>query len=235
MRYRDVFPNRHTFLAVIHVESASQAIEQAAIAREGGADGIFLINHNQPYGFLRRVYISIRQIHPDWWIGLNFLDLTALQAITSLPDDASGLWTDNAGVPESASIEGFAAEQNWMTWQMECSLRPSCNRLYFGGVAFKYQGPVADPAGAAWNATKFMDVITTSGDQTGSPPAVGKIVAMRDAIGNSPLAIASGIAPENVPAYLSLADCFLVATGISRSFTEFDPARVRALAEAIRR
>lgn len=230
MAYRDVFPNGHTFLAVVHVDSVTQAIEQVAVARECGADGVFLINHgNQPYGFLRRVYITIRQIHSDWWIGLNFLDLSTLHAIVAAPSDASGLWTDSAGVPESAPAGGSLAERNWMVWQTRRS-----RGLYFGGVAFKYQGPVADPAMAAQHATKFMDVITTSGDRTGTPPDVGKIAAMREAVGDFPLAIASGITPENVGEYLGLADCFLVATGVSCSFTEFDPPRLRALTEAIR-
>jgi hypothetical protein len=34
--------------------------------------------------------------------------------------------------------------------------------------------------------------------------------------------------------YLAIADCFLVATGISLSFTELDPARVRSLVERVR-
>jgi predicted TIM-barrel enzyme len=49
-----------------------------------------------------------------------------------------------------------------------------------------------------------------------------------------PLAIASGITPENVGDYLDVADCFLVATGISRSFTELEPSRVRRLIERVR-
>ena len=56
---------------------------------------------------------------------------------------------------------------------------------------------------------------------------------MKEAVGDFPLAIASGITPENVADYLDVADCFLVATGISRSFTELDPAKVRSLSEQV--
>jgi uncharacterized protein len=56
---------------------------------------------------------------------------------------------------------------------------------------------------------------------------------MRQALGGFPLAIASGITPENVEAYLPYVDAFLVATGISSSFTELDSERVRMLAEKV--
>ena len=52
--------------------------------------------------------------------------------------------------------------------------------------------------------------------------------------GDTPLAIASGITPENVEVYLPFADSFLVATGISRSFTELDPSKVRMLVQRVR-
>jgi len=57
---------------------------------------------------------------------------------------------------------------------------------------------------------------------------------MRRGLGEAPLAIASGITPENVAVYLNLTNCFLVATGISSSFTELDTSKVKALIEAVR-
>ncbi len=51
---------------------------------------------------------------------------------------------------------------------------------------------------------------------------------MKEAIGDHPLAIASGMTLENIGGYL-LADCFLVSTGVSRSFFELDPEKVKRL------
>lgn len=56
---------------------------------------------------------------------------------------------------------------------------------------------------------------------------------MKSAIGAAPLAIASGITPENVGAYLGICDCFLVATGISQNVSELDGAKVKQLATRI--
>ena len=101
--------------------------------------------------------------------------------------------------------------------------------LYFGGVAFKYQREVEDVAAAARAALSYVDVVTTSGQGTGEAPAIAKIRAMKAAIGEVPLAIASGIRPENVGDYRGICDCFLVATGISSSASELDGARVAKL------
>ena len=101
-------------------------------------------------------------------------------------------------------------------------------------MAFKYQRLIYDLRQAAVKATPYMDVVTTSGPGTGHAAAVAKIRLMKQALGDFPLAIASGVTPENVADYLPYADCFLVATGISRSFEELEPERVKLLVRNIR-
>jgi predicted TIM-barrel enzyme len=109
---------------------------------------------------------------------------------------------------------------------------PNC--LYFGGVAFKYQREVSDLELACQVAARYMDVVTTSGPGTERAAAVDKILRMKQALGDTPLAIASGITPENVVHYLAYADSFLVATGISRSFAELAPDRLASLIARVR-
>lgn len=60
-----------------------------------------------------------------------------------------------------------------------------------------------------------------------------KIATMKKAIGDKPLAIASGITLENVENYLPYTEYFLVATGISHTFNELDPVKVGELCKAI--
>jgi predicted TIM-barrel enzyme len=79
-----------------------------------------------------------------------------------------------------------------------------------------------------------MDVVTTSGPGTGLPANVEKISRMKQALGDFPLAIASGITSENIHKYLPYATCFLVATGISKDFHSIDPERLRVLIENVR-
>jgi predicted TIM-barrel enzyme len=101
-------------------------------------------------------------------------------------------------------------------------------------VAFKYQRQIEDLEAACRIACRFVDVVTTSGPGTGQAASVVTIRQMKQALGGWPLAIASGITPENVGDYLPFADCFLVATGISSSFTDLDPVKVQSLIRRVR-
>ncbi len=225
--FKQVFPNQHTLLVVIHAVYLDQVWRNVQIAKAAGANGVFLINHRITHQYLLDYYQAIKEKVPDYWIGLNCLDLGSA-AVDSVPKDTAGLWIDNAGIQERAEnptaiAETFATRRQASGW----------SGLYFGGVAFKYQTPVTDLKKVAQLAIPFMDVITTSGDGTGIAAATDKIRIMKEAIGDHPLAIASGITPENVTDYLPFADCFLVATGISDSHTELNPERVRQLVEII--
>ncbi len=226
--FRGVFTQRHVVLPVIHVESEGQALRNAEVARSAGADGLFLINHMGSCEDLVAVHRRLHGEFPDCWIGVNCLDLDPEEVFTYLPGEVAGLWADDAGIdertrdqPRAETIAGARRESGW-------------NGLYFGGVAFKYQRRVEDVARAAAIATGYMDVVTTSGPGTGIAAERAKIAAMKEAIGDFPLAIASGITPDNVGDYLGIADCFLVATGISSSFTELEPDKVRRLVERVR-
>ena len=224
---RNVFSKTHVFLAVIHFESEVQTLRNAKIAEQEGADGIFLINHHLSHRELIRCYENVRTQLPTFWVGLNCLDLGRM-AVGIIPKNTAGLWVDNAGIDDSENpvveAQRFVAIRERSGWQ----------GLYFGGVAFKYQEEIRDVALAARRAVSFVDVVTTSGSRTGKAADIKKIRHMKEAISTHPLAIASGITPENVREYMPYADCFLVATGISDSHTELNPARVRKLANMLR-
>ena len=225
--YRTVFRQRHALLPVIHVASREQALRNAAVARSAACDGIFLINHGIPFQSLLAIHHAVIQECPDWWVGVNCLDLHPSEVFQHLAAEVAGVWVDNAEIDEQGAQQGRAeaiqAARSESGWQ----------GLYFGGVAFKYQRPVEELEQAARLAARYMHVVTTSGPGTGIAALREKIARMKAALGNFPLAIASGITPENITDYLDVADCFLVATGISRDFWELDPTRVQALVEAV--
>lgn len=221
--------NRHLVLPVIHVVDAAQALRNAAIARHAGADGIFLINHGISSDELLAIHRRVLTEHPThWWIGLNCLDLAPDEVFRRLPAGVGGVWVDDAKIREDHEAQPDA--ERIARAQSGAPGRP----LLFGGVAFKYQRPVAELEAAARIAARYMDIVTTSGPGTGHAADLDKLRRMRSALPWTPLAVASGITPENVGDYLPLVDCFLVATGISRSFEELDPAKVRALVTRVR-
>ena len=188
-----------------------------------------MINHSISAESLLNIHRIVREALPDFWLGVNLLGTHPLDLFRAqLPEGIDGVWTDDASIdegkeeqPEAESIREAIRESAW----------PG---LYFGGVAFKYQRPVDDLSRAALLASDYMDVVTTSGPGTGHAASVDKLRAMKEALVGSPLAVASGVTPENVADFMPFVDVFLVATGISRSFTELDPELVSALVRRVR-
>jgi predicted TIM-barrel enzyme len=226
--YRTTFPKKHTFIAVVHVEDETTMLRNVAVAQKQGADGVFLISHARvQWPQLLSLYHAARARFPSYWMGVNMLDLRAREAVALHRYTGDGVWADDAGVysnadtTEARRVARSRASGGW-------------KGIYFGGVAFKHQRQVADFAEAACAAIPYVDVVTTSGSATGTAPDPHKIQCMKEAIGRHPLAIASGMTPDNVATFMPWADCFLVATGISSSFTELNPRLVRAFSEAVR-
>jgi hypothetical protein len=73
------------FTPVIHIKSESHAVEQAQVAFDSGANGIFLIEHARSNRHLKRAYEAVRQKFTTQWIGLNFLDLHSELACEHVP------------------------------------------------------------------------------------------------------------------------------------------------------
>lgn len=211
-KIRERFGDRRVLLPVVHCIHEAQVRLAAEVAMENGADGVFLINQ----GGMRAhevAHVAGKLREDVAFVGLNRLGNTIMAIVHVSRFNLDAVWADQYNVP------GVPADRSW---------------LFFGGVAFKYQPAVDDVGLAAFEAVRDgVDVVTTSGPATGSPPTVEKVAAMRAAIGDHALAVASGITPENVEPFLAHVDAFLVASGVEQSFGVFDPARVRALAQAV--
>jgi len=227
-RCRNIFPKRHSVFTVIHVETEEQALRNCEISRNANTDGTFLINHGMNPTDLLEIHHKVYQVYPDWWIGVNCLGNDPSETFQMVTDEVAGIWVDNAMIDENSDIQTEAEiiqkVREKSGWQ----------GLYFGGVAFKYQRLVTDLERASTIAMTYMDVVTTSGPGTGKAANTTKIQRMKQALGDFPLAIASGIRPDNIENYLDIADCFLVATGISRTWTGLDEYLVKQLVDKIR-
>lgn len=222
---------------VIHVLSTAQALANLEILRAAGCPGAFLINHDFGREAFLPILREVRLALPDVWLGVNFLaedgrvGFATLGALAAEGCVFQALWADDACLdertgeqPDAKAIAAARAASGW-------------EGMYFGGVAFKKQRPVADAdlERAARLGAEWLDVVTTSGLATGQPPDLAKIARFRAAIGDRPLALASGITPENAGQFARDVDCFLVATGINHpgDFYNIDPARLAALLQVV--
>lgn len=238
--------NRHTFrqnfsasgpviLPVIHVLDSEQARKNIEVALAGGCRGVFLINHDFEKEKLVPIIKEMRHAFPDIWLGVNFLAVTGKYAFPILGElqaegiQVDGYWADDARMderraeddqPEAEEIATIRASSGW-------------DGLYIGGTAFKKQRDV-DPAHYAKSArvaTRYMDVVVTSGIATGHAADVGKIEIFREHCGETALGLASGITPQNAAEYADAVDLFMVATGINfdGDFYNIDPDRLKHL------
>lgn len=222
-------------LPVVHVVDNAQAERNVAIAIEQGAAGVFLINHDFAYTQFLPIIRHVRARFPSVFLGVNFLAVTGLHAFGELGKlQAEGVqvdayWADDACIDEHARPDAQTQAQAIA----QARVASQWQGLYLGGTCFKKQREVnpADYAQSAKLATEWMDVVCTSGVATGHAADAGKISTFRRAMGDAPLALASGITPENAAQYAADVDCFLVATGINApgDFYNIDPARLHTL------
>lgn len=208
---------------VIHLQSPSQGIANARLAAECGCQGVFLISMNGDDGMIDPVADGIKKRLPNLKVGVNYLTKAADKAISdSLAAGHHATWADDAGVRSDAASP--------LAHQCEALLIDQKEHLFFAGIAFKYRKEEPDPPRAAARALYLGFLPTTSGTATGSAPDVAKLAGIRAAISPSaPLAVASGITPDNVALLGPHLSHILVATGISSSFHEFDADLLKTL------
>jgi hypothetical protein len=205
------------------------ALANIRLARNNGADGAFLIGHGVAASEVCYIYESVRKQHPDFWIGVNFLDISPLinpvdfQATAKTCLGLNGLWTDRMPASRLDDL-------------------PAVTKVY-GGVAFKHQnsGLTGEPLRHAIDhAVARVDVITTSGDATGKPPSIEKLVEISDCVAHrAPIAVASGVNAGNVTAMKPYVDIFMIASSIIErggplgEHEYLIPEKVRELADLI--
>jgi len=212
---------------VIHLAGRDLAFRNADLAAQFGATGVFVISMVGDDDAIDPVAVDIKLRHPQMKVGVNYLTLPAHVALArSLSLGMDATWTDRCGV-RSDSVDERVPELSRM-------LSGNPTHDFFGSVAFKYQRPDADPPTAAKRAIEFGMIPTTSGEATGHAPPAEKLRRIREAIGNGPLALASGVAPENARELGAYLTHILVATGISRMTDTFDETLLRRLMKLVR-
>lgn len=240
------FNRARAFLPVIHLprrgEGALRAID---VAMSNGADGVFLINQGLDADGVLALARRLRDTHKGLWVGINLLDEDPAEILRTAGawPGFHGLWSDDCGVDTDQGLlgEGDPDPYKWAgardAW---LDVRDSSRwngGLYFGGTAFKTQAPITDPkalARVARAAASFVDVVLTSGADTGVAASVEKVRVMREAMKPlDSLGLASGVTPKNVGGYLPYVNVYLVASGIESSFGVLDPVKTRDLAQAI--
>jgi hypothetical protein len=194
---------------VIHVETVPQVVRDARTAAEHPVDGVFLIAHDADDARLVEAFLAVRTDFPDLFLGVNFIRRTRREALEILRQRGVDSTTIDAIWADSADLDGASDEGS--------SAADAEGPVHFGGIAFKYQQPVPleELPALGERARQQIDVPTTSGFGTGEAADLERLRALRNGLGDHPLALASGVTPENVSEYADLVTHVLVATGIA--------------------
>lgn len=223
---------------VVHINDTAIAIKQGELALGLGADGIYLIDHNGETEPIFETMAQIRANCPDSFIGINLLGYSTDAVYRMVGRVSSGnrlllpsaVWVDNVEQNREDPVS-FLKQKNGL---------PGLNSVrLLGGIAFKYTGTFTeDPECAAAEVKRLreaVDVITTSGAGTGKAPTIEKLRAVKQAAGNKPVAVASGISAQNIREFVGLVDQILVSSSIETYPYSgiFDEAKLKELIDIV--
>lgn len=213
------------FFPVIHLLNDAQGMREAEKALEANADGVFFINHHGDDAMAIRVAAATKQLHPNWYVGINLLSSGPVRAFeAAIEAGLDAIWADSVGVT-SEGLGGQAHELRKLR-----TVHPMVD--IFAGVAFKYQPEDTNPKGTVYQLSDLGWIPCTSGAATGSAAAVEKVEELSNA-SSTGLGLASGVSLENVASYLGLVSHFFVASSISVDDYTLDFERMCVMAGRI--
>lgn len=184
-------------IPVIHMLNDAQVNKNIDIVRESGVQKVFIINHVVDVKTLLKCSEQVKSNYPDLWVGVNMLGVDTKDAISQDFDFIDGLWCDQTIRP------------------LDANLHRKFLGMFFGGLAFKYQPQPKNLEQASKDAILATDVATTSGIGTGKEADLSKVIAIREYLGDHPMAIASGVSKFNIAKYKGIVNYLLVASSIT--------------------
>lgn len=208
-------------IPVIHHTNEFLSMKKAEICAKNKAYGVFIISMISDNIGLSGLAKKIKIAFPDLKVGINLLGYSALDSIyESLNYSLDMTWSDCPIVTGSfITPEAKAIEEEIQ----------NTNHLFFNSVAFKYQSIERNVQQAVLNSKLLQFIPTTSGEATGKAANLTKIKSMKDSLKDYPLAIASGLTPDNIQQYTPYIEFGLVATGISDDFNNFNELKLQEI------
>lgn len=208
-------------IPVIHHKNELLSMRNAEVCAKNKAHGVFVISMDGDNFGLSALAKRIKLSFPELKVGINLLGYSALDSIyEGLNYSLDMTWSDCPVVTGSViTSEAKLIEEEIKNTQ----------HLFFNSVAFKYQAIERNIPQAVVNSQLLKFIPTTSGEATGKAADLTKIKSMKESLKDYPLAIASGLTPDNVHEYTPYIEFGLVATGISEDFYTFDELKLQEI------
>jgi hypothetical protein len=222
--------NFKSLIVVAHlarVHAFTTAYSEATIARNAGADGVFIIDMNNLIvgDELVKLADEVAKRLPGFFVGINDLDANdPAETIERVAGkNIQGVWSDRTGNREL--IEAARQKSGW-------------DGILYSGILFKYTAGFYAPDSAipeiVSDALPYVDVPTTSGKGTGVEADLSRLRLIREAAGPEAfLAVASGTSARNVLPQLEYVDSVLASSSLVDENDRLIPTNVRDMADVI--
>lgn len=237
--FADIFPTPKSVIGVIHLKgSGDQDIKDRArreidLYVSGGLNGIIFEDYFGSYPYLEWAldYASHSALPVPY--GVNCLNFDSLCFRLAREYACDFLQLDSVvghvKPRDEASLDAFFSVE-----------RPSCKALVMGGVRFKYQPVLSEHTVEEdlLTARRRCDAVCVTGDGTGMQAPLEKIRSFRNALGDFPLVICSGLNDENCAEQLRIADAAVVGSffkDTGKDTGDVSAERIRILMEKIAR
>lgn len=208
-------------IPVIHHKNELLSMQNAEMCAKNKAYGIYIISMDGDNEGLSALARRIKLSFPELMVGINLLGYSAIDSVyESLNYSLDMTWSD------CPVVTGQVITNEAQLIKEEIKYT---KHFFFNSVAFKYQKVEKNIPQAVLNSQLLNFIPTTSGEATGHAADLSKIQSMKQSLGHYPLAIASGLTPENVKQYTPYIEYGLVATGISEDFYTFNELKLKTI------
>lgn len=211
--FKDIFPTPKSIIGVIHLKGTDETDIRDRVRREvelyveGGLDAVIFENYFGTYPQLEWALDYAAGASLPIPYGVNCLNFDSLCFGLAKDYSCDFLQLDSVvghvKPRDEASLDAFFTQE-----------RAGCDAFVMGGVRFKYQ-PVLSEHSVEEDLQTAMnrcDAICVTGAATGEEASSDKILSFREAIGDFPLVICSGINDINCRSQLLTADAAVVGS-----------------------
>jgi len=224
-----LFPKKKPIIAMVHIfngnrqQRIDQALEDTERLQRGGVDGLLVENYDCGYfdancttdemaERLAEIVIAVRK-HTKLPVGLNVLPNDYWKSFSvALSTGGTFIQMDHI-TGDFDGCESVDPEEYFQT--RKCYT----NIAVFGGIHPKYYelvDPTCSLEECARRATSLADAVVVTGQVTGDPATLDDLRVAREAIGDHPLVIGSGLNAHNAVSQLSIADGAIVGTAFKK-------------------
>jgi len=248
-------PGDPRHVGALFAEIEDQALADAEALAGGGVEGLILENFGSapfprgsgaqraPSHHVAALAILARECTRRFElpVGVNCLRNDALAALGIAAAAGAAFVRINVHTGAYVTDQGLIEGQAYESLRYRRALGAADDVAILADVLVKHAAPLAPiDVGAAVRDCfdrGLADAVIVTGEATGAPLSRERLQQAREAAGDRPVLIGSGLTPGRVDALAPLADGAIVGTWLKRGgelHAPVDPQRVRELADAVR-